>query len=106
MKSLYFSLVLITVLLLSSCSYALLEGENIATLPGPMVRISRPTETPNPSATISTLEPISEPNIAISNSGSQTSVPRMAFGTESHLMDFQSHTVIIGETGLQLVRWR
>jgi hypothetical protein len=104
MKSLYFSLALITVLLLSSCSYAPLEGENIATLPGPIVRMNRPTETPNLFPTISTSEPISEPNNDISNSGSQTPVPRMAFGTESHTMDFQSHTDIIGETGLQLVR--
>ncbi len=76
----------------------------MATLSGPIVRISQPTETPNLSPTISTSEPISEPTIVISNSGTQTPVPRMAFGTESHLMDFQSHTDIIGETGLQLVR--
>ena len=108
MKPLFFYLMLMAVLLLSACSSGPLEMETVSTLPGPVVRINRPTETPNLSPTIPTSEPISEPpsepNNDMSNSESQDPEPSMAFGTESHLMDFQNQTEIIGETGLQLVR--
>jgi hypothetical protein len=104
MESKFFLVGFIGILILSACAYAPIELEDIGTLPSPIVRVIRPTETIDSEPENSTSVPIFESENSSSNSNPQSTLPRMAFGTESHLMDFINHRDIFGENGLQLIR--
>ncbi len=104
MESRFFLLGFIGILVLSACASSPIELEDIGTLPAPSVRIMRPTETIDNAPENPTSVPVSESENNNSISNPQRTLPRMAFGTESHLMEFQNHIDIIGEKGLQLIR--
>ena len=97
MKPLFILVRFIAVLLLSACSNSPIELESLGPLPEPIVRVIRPTEKIDIPSGNSNSEEILDPAIEVSISSPEAPIPRMAFGTESHLMDFQNHSDIFGE---------